>query len=361
MGEVMKPADDPAEARRPLCATVTVWLTARSADPFYVACAYASAAHGLEENVLQLLSSGRVAAVLGLDISRAELTAQVQGLIKKTLSGLLGSIREDDIAIVSVEDGMSDALGPGAAGVAGGECINMAFSVAAAAGGQGSPAESGINMAFSVAAAVSVDPESIAKKMRSVDAESIAKKMRDASFTLRVDALLEEQIRTVQWNTRWEKPPAVIKYGVNDRDAIGCTALHWAALNDRVSLMKLLIQNGAELTVPGNDGHTAMHWAALKGHIAAVTLLARADVNARDNWKFTAWEGTRADVNARDNWKFTAVTRAAQNGHLLVVLGLLQAGADPSLCDDEKHNALHWAVYHRQILEIWPSAPDSAR
>ena len=37
-----------------------------------------SAAHGLEENVLQLLSSGRVAAVLGLDISRAELTAQVQ-------------------------------------------------------------------------------------------------------------------------------------------------------------------------------------------------------------------------------------------------------------------------------------------
>jgi hypothetical protein len=37
-----------------------------------------SAAHGLEENVLQLLSSGRVAAVLGVDISRAELTAQVQ-------------------------------------------------------------------------------------------------------------------------------------------------------------------------------------------------------------------------------------------------------------------------------------------
>jgi ankyrin repeat protein len=85
---------------------------------------------------------------------------------------------------------------------------------------------------------------------------------------------LEEGVRTVRWNARWDKPPEVIKYGVNDRDSIGCTAMHWAALNDRVSLMRLLQQEGADLSVPGNEGCAAQRCSPLPGHAC------------RDFWNF---------------------------------------------------------------------------
>jgi ankyrin repeat protein len=49
---------------------------------------------------------------------------------------------------------------------------------------------------------------------------------------------------------------------------------------------------------------------------------------------------------------FTPLSRAAQNGHLLVLLSLLRGGADPSLCDEEQHNALHWAVFHRHHVVV---------
>jgi ankyrin repeat protein len=48
--------------------------------------------------------------------------------------------------------------------------------------------------------------------------------------------------------------------------------------------------------------------------------------------------------------QFTPMIRAAQNGHLVVVLLLLQEGADPLLFDNEQHNCLHWAVYHRHHM-----------
>ena len=37
-------------------------------------------------------------------------------------------------------------------------------------------------------------------------------------------------------------------------------------------------------------------------------------------------------------WQFTPLIRAAQNGHVLVVLLLLRGGADASLFDEEMHN-----------------------
>jgi ankyrin repeat protein len=58
----------------------------------------------------------------------------------------------------------------------------------------------------------------------------------------------------------------------------------------------------------GDDGHSALHWAALKGNLRAMLSLLRAG----------------ARVDAQDNWRFTPLIRAAQNGHLLAVLLLLQ-------------------------------------
>ncbi|EKX37798.1 hypothetical protein GUITHDRAFT_55771, partial [Guillardia theta CCMP2712] len=117
---------------------------------------------------------------------------------------------------------------------------------------------------------------------------------------------------------------------IDDKDNIGCTALHWAALNDKVNVMKWLIKEGADLNARGNDGHTPLHWAGLKGFLRATRVLIDAG----------------ADLNVQDNWKFTAMIRAAQNGHVLVVLALMYAGADVTIydADDDGCTALHLAA-----------------
>ena len=65
-------------------------------------------------------------------------------------------------------------------------------------------------------------------------------------------------------------------------------------------------------------GHSPLHWAALKGHLQACKILLDAG----------------ASVNSTDQWHFTPLIRAAQNGHVLVVLLLLRGGADPALVDE---------------------------
>lgn len=147
---------------------------------------------------------------------------------------------------------------------------------------------------------------------------------------------LSRRIRTVQWEVKMVCEPVVIRRTVDDKDNLGCTALHWAALNDRAELMRWLMTQGADKDAKANDGHSPLHWAALKGHLHACKALVAA--------------GCRVDE--RDQWRFTPLIRAAQNGHILVLLLLLRNGADPGLVDEEQHNSLHWAVFHRHHVVV---------
>ena len=52
---------------------------------------------------------------------------------------------------------------------------------------------------------------------------------------------LSSRVRTVQWEVSMVSDPVVIQRTVDDRDNLGCTALHWAALNDRSELMRWLM------------------------------------------------------------------------------------------------------------------------
>ena len=153
---------------------------------------------------------------------------------------------------------------------------------------------------------------------------------------LQMERQLGGRVRTVEWEVELVSLPVVVRHTVNDCDKIGCTALHWAALNDRWELMRWLISNGADKDAKANDGHSPLHWAALKGHLHACKALVDAG----------------CAVDMRDRWHFTPLIRAAQNGHVLVVLLLLRSGADASLVDEESHNALHWAVFHRHHLVV---------
>ena len=62
------------------------------------------------------------------------------------------------------------------------------------------------------------------------------------------------------------------------------TALHWAAYYNRIKIVKILIDAGADLDVRNNMGYTALHRAAYYNRIKIVRMLinAGANVNVQD-------------------------------------------------------------------------------
>ncbi|CAM9095900.1 unnamed protein product, partial [Hapterophycus canaliculatus] len=66
--------------------------------------------------------------------------------------------------------------------------------------------------------------------------------------------------------------------------ALGCTALHWAAITNRVDFIRLLLDNGANVESRDHAGRTPLLSCCAFGAVdAAVLLLQRnADRNAED-------------------------------------------------------------------------------
>ncbi|GAI46299.1 unnamed protein product, partial [marine sediment metagenome] len=101
----------------------------------------------------------------------------------------------------------------------------------------------------------------------------------------------------------------------------GLSALHWAAYQGHLDVIKLLIENGADVNVRCTNedktinGITPLFWAISRGHENAAELLINkgADVNARNKLRETALYGigslevaklliaNGADVNAKED------------------------------------------------------------
>lgn len=54
---------------------------------------------------------------------------------------------------------------------------------------------------------------------------------------------------------------------------VGATPLRLSAMKGHTDIVKLLLENGANVNIRGQTGRTALHWAALKGHRDTVKLL----------------------------------------------------------------------------------------
>ncbi|RDL41712.1 uncharacterized protein BP5553_01691 [Venustampulla echinocandica] len=92
----------------------------------------------------------------------------------------------------------------------------------------------------------------------------------------------------------------------------GNTALHEAVLTDQLSIVRLLLQRGANPDAMGEQQQTPLHAAAERGFTHSVHTL----VNSG------------AKVNLHDGKGLTALHLAARNGHGDVVALLLDAGAN---------------------------------
>jgi ankyrin repeat protein len=61
---------------------------------------------------------------------------------------------------------------------------------------------------------------------------------------------------------------------VNSLDQSGCSLLHWAAINNRVTIARLLIENGLNKASEGGVlGETPLHWALRKKYYLMMELI----------------------------------------------------------------------------------------
>lgn len=60
----------------------------------------------------------------------------------------------------------------------------------------------------------------------------------------------------------------------NALDNTGCSLLHWAAINNRIVIARLLIENGLNKASPGGVlGETPLHWAMRKRYYTMMELI----------------------------------------------------------------------------------------
>jgi ankyrin repeat protein len=132
------------------------------------------------------------------------------------------------------------------------------------------------------------------------------------------------------------------------RDQLG-----WAVTHGMAERVRLLVEHGADIASPFEDGSTPAEraavrrdrpalivWAAARGRPGSAELLAGLgfDVNARG----------RSDVPAADPWQ-TALHVAAMDGRLDLARNLLRLGADPGIRDQRFDSTpLGWARYFGQ-------------
>ncbi|CAK9064590.1 unnamed protein product [Durusdinium trenchii] len=150
----------------------------------------------------------------------------------------------------------------------------------------------------------------------------------------------------------------------------GATALLLAAHHGHLEVVRALLEAGAELNAKASDGSTALLFAAFHGHLQVVRTLLEtgAEVNAKAVDGGTALlaaslkghlEVVRSlleagsDIEAtRRKDGATALLLAAHHGHLEVVRALLEAGAELNARADNGATALRLAAGHHELAEL---------
>ena len=116
------------------------------------------------------------------------------------------------------------------------------------------------------------------------------------------------------------------------------TALHLATENRHIAVAELLLKRGANIEVKDFLKQTVLHLAAENGHIAVVELLLEKGAN----------------IEVKDFLKQTVLHTAAENGHIAVVEILLEKGADPGAANGAGCTPLSMAIKkgHKDLVRL---------
>ena len=154
-----------------------------------------------------------------------------------------------------------------------------------------------------------------------------------------------------------EEVRALLQKGAdaNGAQTDGLTALHWAAMNNDLEIIELVLYAGAAVRpLTRLGGYTPLHLAARNGNAEAVSRLLEAGANpnrftttgvtathfaaqANSSLAIVALAQHEADVDARDTFSGrTPLMFAAARNAMEAVRALAEAGADPSLTTEVK-------------------------
>ena len=159
---------------------------------------------------------------------------------------------------------------------------------------------------------------------------------------------------------------------INDKTNEGLTALHYAANKGSIPLLKLLIENGANVDAVTNIGKNLMHMAAegnqpsMLIYLITEQLLSAqsVDENGGTPLHWACYSGAEeavnfllnlnVNINEQDKEKFTPLHLATSEGRENIVLKLLQKNADRNLENIKGELAVDIArkKNHRKIAEI---------
>jgi ankyrin repeat protein len=110
-------------------------------------------------------------------------------------------------------------------------------------------------------------------------------------------------------------------------DELRKTPLIYAAGNNHVEVVRVLLEGGANAERPNANQQTALHYAAWYGYVEVCRLLL--------DWG--------AKVNPLDKWKDTPLHDAARKGRLSVVKLLVERGADVRVQNNDGRTASYMA------------------
>ncbi|XP_041472817.1 palmitoyltransferase ZDHHC17-like [Lytechinus variegatus] len=119
-------------------------------------------------------------------------------------------------------------------------------------------------------------------------------------------------------------------YDVNQPDHENVTLLHWAAINNRADIVRYLVSKEAIIDKLGGDlNSTPLHWAVRQGHLPMVVLLMQYG----------------ADPSLRDGEGCSGIHLACQFAHTPIVAYLIAKGQDANMIDGNGMTPLMWAAY----------------
>lgn len=112
--------------------------------------------------------------------------------------------------------------------------------------------------------------------------------------------------------------------GINKKNARGESRLHLASRRGNLSLVKALIESGADVNLQDNSGWTPLHEASNEGFTDIIVELLKAGAN----------------VNCENVDGFLPIHDAVTSNHLKAAEILLEHGADPNRKDQKQKTAL---------------------
>ena len=110
------------------------------------------------------------------------------------------------------------------------------------------------------------------------------------------------------------------------------TPLHTAVSSRNLEIVKILLQNGADVNTTDEDGFTPLHIAAYNGNLQMVKILLQNG------------SGIFLDIKDNTNGR-SALHVAVYDGNLEIVRVLVEKGANINAKDDDGFSPLHIAVY----------------